>query len=435
MKNQIKKIVLLAVVLLTAGHVSAYDFGVDGIYYNVVSLPDLTAEITYESSNTPYSFAKFSIPAKVTFMGRTFTIVKIGERAFKNCRNLTSVTIPESVNEIGNSAFYGCSSFVSVTIPESVNEIGDSTFYGCSSLVSITIPENVNKIRGYAFFGCSSLSSIAIPESVKGIGACAFRSCTSLDSITIHSKTLDPLDRSSEWIVFSNCKNVKYVHISKNVDNIGDYIFNLTGCCLKEVIIDDSENPLVLGCGVYYSYGGRHGCFLSKSLEKIYLGRNINRLGLEFASVKEIYIGDYVTSINGLSLSDHEALEKITIGKGLSEVPNLSTYSKLTSLILSSEVPQKALESNFSNAQYLSLNVYVPKGSLAAYQSADVWKNFWNLQEMETTDINNVCFSSNDQSVKESKYFDATGREIKSVHKGLNIIKMSDGTTRKVIIK
>lgn len=121
----------------------------------------------------------------------------------------------------------------------------------------------------------------------------------------------------------------------------------------------------------------------------------------------------------------------MTIGKGLLEVPDLSRHSNLTSLILNSNVPPKAY--GFSNAQYLNLNVYIPKGALAAYQSADVWKNFWNLQEMETTDISNTI--TNKQPAKELKYYDAAGREINGARKGLNIIKMSDGTTRKVIVK
>ncbi|MDE5783036.1 MAG: hypothetical protein K2H97_01755 [Prevotella sp.] len=238
-----------------------------------------------------------------------------------------------------------------------------------------------------------------------------------MDSIIIHCKTF----------LYDGFLSPKYIYISNSV-NI--YKYDSYYSSLKEIIIDDSETPLEI-C----DFNG------SKQFEKIYLGRNLSYsfyappFNITTANIKEIYIGDYVTSIVGLSLPAHKALEKITIGKGLSYVPNLSKHSKLTSLTLNSEVPQEVWESDFSNAQYLYLNVYVPKGSLAAYQSADVWKNFWNLQEMETTDINNVCFSSNDQSVKESKYFDATGREIKSVHKGLNIIKMSDGTTRKVIVK
>lgn len=384
MKNQLKKIVLLVIVLLTASHISAYDFEVDGFCYNVVSISDLTAEIAQGEYS---SFESICIPAEVTFMGRTFTIVKIGCSAFSNCRKLTSITIPSNIYEIGS----------------------------------------------YAFAGCTNLVSITTPEIVGYIEARAFDGCTSLDSVTIHSKNLISLNSDVNNYVFSNCKNVEYIHISSNVESIDNYIFNFNDK-LKEVIIDDSENPLALGSNGFYVRNSWY-CFGSELLEKIYWGRDLNS-GYDlfvFDNVKEIYVGDLVTSTIGSRLHNYGALEKITIGKGLPEVPKLSGYSHLTSLILNSEVPQKA--NGFSNAQYLYLNVYVPKGSLAAYQSADVWKNFWNLQEMETTDINNVCFSSNDQSVKESKYFDATGREINSVHKGLNIIKMSDGTTRKVIIK
>ena len=153
--------------------------------------------------------------------------------------------------------------------------------------------------------------------------------------------------------------------------------------------------------------------------------------GDSYNNVKEIHIGDYVTSLDGLEFDKHVNLETLTIGKGLSGVPRLSEKSKLTSLTLTSEVPQKA--GGFSNAQYMFLNVYVPKGSLAAYQSADVWRKFWNLQEVETTDIDHA--TTKGTTAKMVKSYDATGREINSLQKGLNIIKMSDGTTKKIIVK
>ena len=189
----------------------------------------------------------------------------------------------------------------------------------------------------------------------------------------------------------------------------------------------------------YYYYG----CFSSESLEKVYLGRNLSYDGEDNTNIKhspfdtyrsmikEIYIGDYVTSLDGLVFSLHQNLETLTVGKGLSSVPNLSGYSKLNSLTLTSEVPQKA--SAFTNAQYLNLKVYVPKGALAAYQSADVWKNFWNLQESEATGIDDAIVNVRD--AQETKRYDAAGREIEGYHKGLNIIKMSDGTTKKVMVK
>ena len=79
----------------------------------------------------------------------------------------------------------------------------------------------------------------------------------------------------------------------------------------------------------------------------------------------------------------------------------------------------------------MALNVFVPQESLTAYQNADGWKNFWNLQGFNATGIEKM----NTLDTKEVKRYDATGREADRHHKGLTIIKMSDGTTKKVMIK
>ena len=500
------KLILLAVVIQTSIPASAYDFEVDGIYYNIVSLSDLTAEIT--KGDTGYTFETFSIPETVTFNGRTLSIVKIGASAFSSCVKLSSITIPESVTSIGEYAFYGCSSLTSVTIPESVTSIGTSAFYFCGKLTSITIPSSVTSIGSSAFDHCSGLKKVIvkdlaawcgisfgnnassnplyyakhlysdedneitdlqIPDGVTRIGAYAFQNCSSLTSVTIPQRVSIAGDAFSNCdnldsimiqgsiqslstlgaIVFYKCAKLNFVQISNNVDSIDNYVFDTNSSEYKEIIIDDCEKALYLGYTervhpTYSSY--YYGCFYSGSLEKVYLGRNLEFLdksgkygsdyyyepfGAYNSKMKELYIGDYVTSLDGLSLSNHKNLETLTIGKGLSEVPNLKNHSKLTSLTLNSEVPQAASE--FTNAQYLNLNVYVPKGSLAAYQSADVWKNFWNLQETVTADIGNAI--SNADTPKEVKRYDGMGREMKGYHKGLNIIKMSDGTTKKVIIK
>ena len=105
--------------------------------------------------------------------------------AFADCKSLTSISVPDSVNAIGNGAFSGCSSLASINIPNSVTTIRGSAFCNCLSLTSITIPESVTSIEIAAFSGCSSLTNITIPDLVASIGDHAFYNCSSLTNITV----------------------------------------------------------------------------------------------------------------------------------------------------------------------------------------------------------------------------------------------------------
>jgi hypothetical protein len=148
------------------------------------------------------------------------SVTNIGEYAFWNCSNLTSISVggknpvysayngvlfnknqtklvhfpagksgkylvPNSVTSIGIAAFNGCNGLTSITIPNSVKSIGDYAFKGCAGLKSITIPNSISHISDYAFMDCINLTSITIPHSITSIGECAFMHCSSLSSITI----------------------------------------------------------------------------------------------------------------------------------------------------------------------------------------------------------------------------------------------------------
>ena len=108
----------------------AYDIAVknaDGvtIYYNYIN-EGLELEVTW-NKYINYE-GNVVIPDEVTYMNRTRKVTSIGEKAFKDCSGLTSVTIPNSVTSIGNEAFSGCKGLTSVTIPNSVTSIGEDAF-------------------------------------------------------------------------------------------------------------------------------------------------------------------------------------------------------------------------------------------------------------------------------------------------------------------
>lgn len=114
-----------------------------------------------------------------------YAVTRIGDSAFANCMDLTSVTIPESVVSIDVEAFYMCVSLTSVTIPDSVTCIGEWAFKECYDLTSVTIGSNVTSIGDIAFFGCESLTNVIIPTNVSSVGSYAFAHCYSLTSLTI----------------------------------------------------------------------------------------------------------------------------------------------------------------------------------------------------------------------------------------------------------
>lgn len=93
--------------------------------------------------------------------------MSIGYETFRDCRNLTSVNIPDSVTSIGSAAFENCSSLTSANIPDGVTNIGYETFRDCSSLLSISIPSSVTSIDSHAFSGCKSLKDVYYAGSLE----------------------------------------------------------------------------------------------------------------------------------------------------------------------------------------------------------------------------------------------------------------------------
>ena len=168
MKN-LKSLLFSAVGLLCSTSMSAHDFEVDGIYYNIMSPEDKTVEVTfsgdsYDAVENEYS-GFVTIPETVTYNDNIYSVNSIGSFAFAGCSALTSVEIPNSVTCFRSLAFEGCSGLTSIVIPNSVTDIFNQVFSGCSGLTSVVIPNSVTSIGDAVFSGCSSLTSLFVRPS------------------------------------------------------------------------------------------------------------------------------------------------------------------------------------------------------------------------------------------------------------------------------
>ena len=151
------------------------------------------------------------------------SVTKIGNSAFRDCKNLTTIDIPNSVTSIGVGVFEGCKNLTTINIPDSVTSIGVWPFRGCESLTSINIPNSVTSIGGWAFGGCKNLTSINIPDSVTSIGVYAFVGCKNLTSINI------PDSVTSIGVgTFIGCESLTSINIPNSVTSIGSGTFR--GC-------------------------------------------------------------------------------------------------------------------------------------------------------------------------------------------------------------
>ncbi len=234
---------------------------VDGYKYEYkVNEADNTATITKflgpDGSAKSTGSYDIKIPEKIHEKSGDYTVTAIGDKAFYDCRGLTSVTIPQSVTSIGdrafdecihlktlsfgensfgenietniktigNYAFFHCNDLESVTIPQSVTSIGREAFRFCNKMESLAINGAIESMGIGAFAGCISLKTLSLGENIKMIGNSAFDSCTNIDltNVTIPEKvtTIGPG-------TFSYCTHLEYIMLPAGLTTFKD---KLIGC-------------------------------------------------------------------------------------------------------------------------------------------------------------------------------------------------------------
>ena len=321
-----KLLALAATGLLCATGVSAHDFEVDGIYYNIMSEEDKTVEVTYQGDAygaiEEYSGA-VSIPATVTYDGMEYSVTSIGYYGFCYCLDLTSVEIPNSVTSIGDNAFSNCKGLVSLIIPGSVTNIDNAAFFKCINLTSVVIQDGVERIGLNAFQFCEKLEVVELPASVTSIGGSAFADCENLELIQVapENEIYCSFNSNGIWGVYS--KDMSEL-IAVPAGTTGEFVISETVKSLNDSACD--------------------GC---KNLTSVVIPASVS------------HIGDY-------AFADCEGITSIT-----SNIPADKLFS------ISGTVFDKVDKTN------ITLNV--PYGAQAAYASKEGWSDFTNIVEMDPT--------------------------------------------------
>lgn len=120
-----------------------------------------------------------------------YTVTAIGPNAFRNCFNLTYVTLPNTLIYINKYAFANCVSLQTIVIPDSVLYMGEGVFSTCTKLLHVTLSNQLGCISSGMFVNCCNLDNVLIPDSVKSIRECAFSGCTKLKKFNISVTTTD----------------------------------------------------------------------------------------------------------------------------------------------------------------------------------------------------------------------------------------------------
>ena len=312
----------------------------------------------------------------------------IGSYTFYRCRKLKSLKLPSGVTEIGSSAFEDCGDLTSLTIPSGVTEIGSSAFKGCTDLTSLSLPSGITEIGSSAFEDCRGLTSLTIPSGVTEIGSSAFKGCTGLTSLSLPSGVTE-IGSSA----FSGCTGLTSLSLPSGITKIGSSAFS--GCTgLKDVS---------------FYINGDFETYLTKDHPCIEVGCGI-----------KYYLND----------------EEITSIVVPSSVTTLGKYafqkcSNLQSVYVSWPTPISAYKT-FSETNLGKCTLYVPQGTEQDYWLANVWGDFGKIVEYDPTGIDKVTISTD---AKELSRYSVNGQRLSAPSKGLNIVKYSDGSVKKVAVQ
>lgn len=150
-------------------------------------------EATVIQDDSYKELTEVAIPATATLGGKSYKVTTVGNRAFMECHNLTSVTLSDGLVSIGKYSFQG-TDFKEISFPKTLKSIGESAFEWCWQITSVTLPDNLESVGRYAFSYMSNLQKVVLPSTIQSIGDGAFYYNQNLASV--ESYIIEPFNIS-----------------------------------------------------------------------------------------------------------------------------------------------------------------------------------------------------------------------------------------------
>ncbi len=342
-------------------------------------------------------------------------VTRIGDYAFYNCTELTSVEIPEGVTYIGESAFACCQSLESVTIPGSVTEIGEGAFESCDSMLvleltsglkrvgafafsecvalrELILPDTVERIERSAFAGTMALHELVIPGNVQEIGDNAFNGCIQLSSLTLSEGI-----RVIEEMAFSNCSDLTEVLIPASVECLGDGVFSDCLAMTQIAVAPESEHFVVrddilyskdLSVLVHYP--------AAKEEQEFTIPEEVRKIaGLAFASnyfLMEVMLGDHLEEVGSYAFARCSCLSFVSLPAQTTRL-GASPFHDCTMLL--------EIEVDPNNPCYSSIDgiLYNKEQTQLIQYPAGLYDDFYKVPDTVREIAENACYDAQDLEV------------------------------------
>ena len=373
MNTSSKRIVCALLLVLFAVTGRAQDFEYQGLWYR--QLTDSTAEVTAQYYHQPTPEGDIVIPEYAENEGRKLLVTGIGDNAFAYT-HITSFTLDRLI-DFGKYVFSNCRELAHVTLPEGMKELPDNTFNNCSKLASILLPSSLTKISVAAFADCKALKEIDIPEGVTALGGSAFLGCSALERVTMGDQV-----KVFDLYCFAQCVKLKELYIPQQLEQIGLQCF--LGCASLERL--NFPNKMTqIGMSAFENCTALREVTLSDNVETI-----PDNCFSGCSSLKTFQMPAAVNNVRFRAFND-AGIESITLPEGIQQIESAAfNCQHLAEVVMKNpkmltEWPYRVQSEAFSKSVLYFATLHVPEGSKAYYRGLDVWKEFLNIVEDNTS--------------------------------------------------